>query len=108
MKNKRVYQFSLDRKFIRSYASTSDAARAINIRSASNIIKNAKNQRKSAYNYIWSYSYKLPSAPTIQERNARYIEDNKPTSEEKALRRRKKEIMKNREKREKLMQRLAR
>ena len=60
----RIYQFNLENKFFRSFATYQLAAESLNlsIRTARNILSAADstNSRKSAYGYRWSYSYKLP------------------------------------------------
>ena len=60
----RIYQFSLENKFIRSFANYDLAAYSLNVsvKNARNILSAAdsSNSRKSAYGYRWSYSYKLP------------------------------------------------
>lgn len=53
---KKVYQYSLNGKFIKSFLSASEAARAMNIKNVA-IIRVCNNQRKSSASYFWSYEY---------------------------------------------------
>lgn len=61
---KRIYQYSLDGKFIRDYCSQSEAIRAMGLCSRhciSNINVALDNNRKSAYGYMWTTTPKTIS-----------------------------------------------
>jgi group I intron endonuclease len=54
--SKKVYQYELDGTFIRSFASSGDAARSLNKTSGSYICACANGKRKTAYGFKWSYT----------------------------------------------------
>lgn len=59
-KTKKVYQYSLNRVFIKKFNSASEAERFFN-KASNKISLCCLNKRKSAYKYLWSYSKKKPS-----------------------------------------------
>lgn len=54
-KSKRVYQYDIDSTFIDSFGSVGEAGRHLNKTDGSIIAKCARGERKTAYNYKWSY-----------------------------------------------------
>lgn len=56
---KKVYQFTKDKKLIGEYNSAAEAAKVNNFNSPSSILKVCKGERKSAYNFLWSYDKEL-------------------------------------------------
>lgn len=69
--SKKVYQYSLDGKFIQEFNSLTDAAKALNLQKIENISKCLHRKQKTAHGYIWDFekyesvdpqSY-IPNAP---------------------------------------------
>lgn len=58
--NKTVYQYSFKGEYITSFNSVVEAAKSLNLKkryATSNISISARNHKKSAYGFIWSYDY---------------------------------------------------
>ena len=52
----KIYQFDMDGNFIQEHDSISDAARAVGLKSSSNITSVAKGNKKSVGGFIWKYA----------------------------------------------------
>lgn len=52
---KKVSQYSMDGKLLKTYPTMMDASRSCGVKSNSLIVRCCKNVRKSAYGFIWQY-----------------------------------------------------
>lgn len=55
---KEIYQYDKNNNLLNSFPNAAEAARQLKVKSAGNILKACKGQRKTAYGYYWSYERK--------------------------------------------------